>query len=260
LPPVAPVDQEVEILPPPVPQVEAPLPALIDESIPWYAPGFWYDAKLWEGSFELGINSTVGNSEAFSFRTGANLKRTTEQETLAIDVTYAKAMAGTRITQDNALANVTSEWRLGESPWSWVGKFTTEFDEFKAFDVRIVLNSAIGYRFIKTDTTRFAARFGSGFSREIGGPDSKYVPEAVFGVEFERSLSKRQKLFAKVDYLPDWTEFQNFRLQTNAGWEVVIDSEANLSLKLSVIDRYDSTPNGRKPNDLNYSLLLLWKF
>ena len=35
--------------------------------------------------------------------------------------------------------------------------------------------------------------------------------------------------------------------------------DQNLSFKLSVIDRYDSTPDGRKPNDLDYALLLLWK-
>jgi hypothetical protein len=31
-------------------------------------------------------------------------------------------------------------------------------------------------------------------------------------------------------------------------------------LKLSVIDRYDSTPQGARPNDLDYSTLLLWTF
>jgi hypothetical protein len=27
---------------------------------------------------------------------------------------------------------------------------------------------------------------------------------------------------------------------------------------MSVIDRYDSTPEGAHPNDLNYSVLVLW--
>ena len=42
-------------------------------------------------------------------------------------------------------------------------------------------------------------------------------------------------------------------------WEVLLDEVANLSLKLSVSDRYDSTPFGRRPNDVDYGLLLLWK-
>ena len=40
---------------------------------------------------------------------------------------------------------------------------------------------------------------------------------------------------------------------------MLLDEATNMSLKLGIIDRYDSTPNGLKPNDLNYSLMLLWK-
>ena len=31
---------------------------------------------------------------------------------------------------------------------------------------------------------------------------------------------------------------------TNAYWEILLDEETNLSLKLGAVDRYDSTPNG----------------
>jgi len=34
----------------------------------------------------------------------------------------------------------------------------------------------------------------------------------------------------------------------------------NLSLKLSVLDRYDSTPHEAKPNDMDYAATLLWSF
>jgi hypothetical protein len=49
-------------------------------------------------------------------------------------------------------------------------------------------------------------------------------------------------------------------MNSKADWEVVLDEVAHLSLKFSVIDRYDSTPNGKKPNDLDYSTVLLWAF
>jgi hypothetical protein len=32
-----------------------------------------------------------------------------------------------------------------------------------------------------------------------------------------------------------------------------------LSLKTGVVDRYDSTPNGRLPNDITYFVTLMWK-
>jgi hypothetical protein len=32
-----------------------------------------------------------------------------------------------------------------------------------------------------------------------------------------------------------------------------------MSLKLSVIDRHDSTPDGAEPNNLDYAVLLIWR-
>jgi hypothetical protein len=64
----------------------------------------------------------------------------------------------------------------------------------------------------------------------------------------------------KVDYFPDITDFNNYRVISDASWEYLLNSDGNLSLKLSAVDRYDSTPNGRKPNDVNYGVLLLYKF
>ena len=109
-----------------------------------------------------------------------------------------------------------------------------------------------------TDTTQFRPRFGSGVSREFGGVDEEWKPEAVFGFDFTRQISSRQEFKATVDYFPVWGDFADYRLLTDISWELVLDEVNNLSLKVGVIDRYDSTPNGAQPNDVDYSVLLLW--
>ena len=96
------------------------------------------------------------------------------------------------------------------------------------------------------------------FSREIGGPNDGYTPEISSGIEWKHKLSDRQNVFAKVDYFPDVTNFQDFRLNSKAEWEMIVSKTWGLSLKMSVFDRYDSTPEGKRPNDLNYTMLLLW--
>jgi hypothetical protein len=40
----------------------------------------------------------------------------------------------------------------------------------------------------------------------------------------------------------------------------VVNPAWGLSAKLSIVDRYDSTPQSRKPNDLNYAALMMWSF
>jgi len=225
----------------------------------WVLPSYWFNPIDWEGSFEVGINGTEGNAQALSMRFGGDLKRKTELYELASKITYVKATSNGQETQHNALFNSRFDRLLGDSPWTFFLKDSLEYDEFKAFDLRFAANVGLGYQFIDSENTKLKGRYGAGTSREIGGPNDRWVPELVYGADFKRQLTKRQKLELTVDYFPEWGNFNNYRLVTIFGWEVLLDEAHNLNLKLSINDRYDSTPNGRRPNDINYALLLLWK-
>jgi putative salt-induced outer membrane protein YdiY len=233
--------------------------ATAEASESWILPNYWFNTVDWEGGIEVGISGTNGNSESASFRAGMNLKRKAKVHETTFDLTYVNTTANGLETQNNAIQNFGYERSFGETRWSFFAKEFAEYDEFKAFDLRIALNAGIGYKFIDSETTKLQGRYGAGVSHEIGGPNDEWVPELVYGADFKRQLTKRQKLELKVDYFPEWGNFEDYRMVTNLGWEVLLDEEHNLNLKLSINDRYDSTPNGRKPNDINYALLLLWK-
>lgn len=234
-------------------------PEAISEELVGEGAWTWYDPEIWGASFEIGINGTEGNSQTMSFRTAANVNRKTDHSDWKTDLTYAKTNANSVETQNYALFNSGVDWLFADSPWTLFTKTGLQYDEFKAFDLRLAVNAGVGYQVVKSDPLSLLWRFGAGTSREFGGPDDDWVPEGVFGIEFESQITKKQKLTAKTEYFPDWTDFMDYRLVTDFGWVMLIDEEANLSLKLSVTDQYDSTPNGREPNDINYSLLLLWK-
>ncbi len=224
----------------------------------WHQPKYWLGPK-WTGSIELGVNGSEGNSQAFNMRAGANLKRETELYTLGLEASHSRTTSNSLETQNNALGKVKLDRKIGESPWTLFANGSAEYDQFKAFDLRLALHAGVGYKFIKTDATSLIGRVGSGVSHEIGGPDDSYVPEALLGLDFEHQITAKQKLVFKAEYLPEWGDFQNYRLVSDASWECLLDEESNLSLKIGAIDRYDSTPNGRKPNDIDYLLLLMWK-
>ena len=246
----------VEPIPTPAPTIPADVPT---ESF-WYPDGWqtWLFDPAWDAGLELGINATEGNSQAFSFRLGGNVSRKTELWELKTNVIYAKSAANGLETQHNAIFNAGYERQFRDTPWSHFGKLSLEYDEFKAFDLRLAPNAGLAYQFVKTDDLMLKGRFGAGVSHEINGPDDRWVPEAVFGGDFTRQISKRQKFTLTADYFPEWTDFTNYRFVTDMAWNVALDEASKLSLKLSVNDRYDSTPNGRKPNDVIYALLLLW--
>ena len=216
--------------------------------------------KLWEGSCELGFNGSEGNSETLNFRFGMDAKRKTDASILDLDLDYHKKTADSQEAANRLLLDSRYEWLHEDSPWTSFVHQTTEYDEFKAYNVRVTANSGVGYQFVDNDETSLMGRFGSGVSHEIGGPDKSVVPELTWGLDFDHQLTKRQKLKASTEFVPDVTDFTDFRLNTKLSWEVLLDEDWNLSLKTSLLDRYDSTPNGSKPNDLDYSITLLWSF
>ena len=216
--------------------------------------------KLWEGSFELGLDGSEGNTQTFNIQFGMDAKRKTDRDVVTLDLDYRKKTATHLETANRALLDWRYERLYEDSPWTTFVHGTVDYDEFQAFDLRVTADIGLGFQLIDWEKTTLALRVGGGFSHEIGGPDDAYVPELTYGLDFEHRISDRQKLAASADYIPDVTEFTDFRLKTEASWELLIDKEMNLSLKLSVLDRYDSTPHGLRPNDLDYSAMLLWKF
>ncbi|MCM2369309.1 DUF481 domain-containing protein [Aporhodopirellula aestuarii] len=235
-------------------------PPLEQEVVRWYQVPWRWMSKGWENHAEFGLDGSTGNAETLAIQTGLEMKRKTDRYTLALDIDYRQASAQNRTTEDNARLNLDYDRLLGDSNWTTFGKLGMEYDEFKAFDLRLNLNAGLGYYWIRNDNTNLVTRIGAGASREFDSPVDEWTPEAVFGLEADHKLSSRQKLKAKIDYFPTFEDFGDYRVVTDVSWESLIDNSKNLSLRLSVTDRYDSTPQGALANDFYYSALLLYKF
>lgn len=226
----------------------------------WYQPGYWFAALPWDTGLELGINGSSGTSESFSIRAGGYIKRESRFSKLDLSTYHNRTTTGGESTQNNAQLDVRNDWLLDEkSPWTLFGSGNVFYDEFQVFDLQTNANTGIGYRFVHDSDLGLIGRVGAGTSREFGGPDDRWVPESLFGFEYNQQLSPTQKFYTKLDYFPEWDEFGEFRLVADAGWEIELVQPSNLSLKISANDRYDSTPNGAEPHLVNYSVLLLLK-
>lgn len=238
--------------------VQAGAGVSIAQAPKWYHFAYWFGPTPWDIGFELGINGTEGLNEALSFRTGGHLKRETEFWKFDTTLVYNKNSANGVETQNNALLDVRIDRKLGDSRWSLYFLNQELYDEFQAYDLRVSGNTGVGYQLIDWEHLDVIGRFGAGASREFGGPDDSTAFEALFGLEYDHELTKTQRLTAKFDYFPEWEDFNRYRVVTDVGWEIDLDKPGNMSLKFSVIDRYDSTPNGADPNEINYSVLLIW--
>jgi putative salt-induced outer membrane protein YdiY len=148
---------------------------------------------------------------------------------------------------------------LDKSAWTLYVLNQILYDEFQPFDSRVAVNSGVGYKWVDTDDFNLIGRFGAGTSREFGGADDQWKAEALFGLDYEYLISEKQRFTIKVDYFPEWKDFGLYRVVSDAGWEIDLDKPKNMSLRFTVNDRYDSTPNGVSPNLVNYAVLLNWK-
>lgn len=226
----------------------------------WFQPAYWFGPTPWDIGIEFGINGTEGVNSSSSLRVGGHIKRKTEDWKLNSSFVYNRNQNNGVETQNNALLDMRVDRLLEDSPWTLYFINQELYDEFQAFDLRVSINAGVGYQLIDQETFNLIGRFGPGTSREFGASDDFWNKELLFGIDYEHKLSPTQRFTAKVDYYPEWENFNLFRVVTDLGWEIDLDTLKNMSLKFSVVDRYDSTPNGAKANEINYSALLIFGF
>ncbi|WP_417734423.1 DUF481 domain-containing protein [Rosistilla oblonga] len=233
----------------------------IEEEYSWYHyPWVWIPRDGWDSSVEFGLNGSEGNTNSLSYAAGANLARKSDLYNLGVNLNYRKTSSGGIDTQNNARANFDLDRAIAETDFSAFIKSGLEYDEFKAFDARVNVNSGLSYFLAKTDDVTFITRIGAGASQEIGSVDEDWKPEMLFGLDLKQQVNKRNKIYVKADYFPAFADFSDYRVVTDAGWEILLDDSENFSLKLAATNRYDSTPLGLEPQDIDYTATLLYKF
>lgn len=237
----------------------APEPAKPAAPPPPLAPTSFLEG--WTGSVELGLNGSEGNKSRINLRGGVSGARKTEETETTLSFVYSYSREEGVNTKNKAQVDARNDWILGkDSPWRVYALGRLEYDEFQDWDVRLSGFSGVGYQLIKSDRTSLIGRVGLGGSREIGGQDNRIHPELDLGFDLEHKLTERQKFTLSIDYYPDLLRITDYRVVGKAAYEILLDPESQLTLKLGVEDRYDSTPEGAKRSDLDYFAILMFKF
>jgi putative salt-induced outer membrane protein YdiY len=220
--------------------------------------------KIWSGGGEIGTNGASGNTDLFAFRAGLNAKRKTTDNLLVADFLYTYANLNSVLTQNQALFNARDEILFAGTPWSLFASTNIEYDELRAYRIRVGIYGGVGYQVIDNDTTNWRLRAGAGAVREIAGyargPASRWVPELVFGTDYSYKFDDRQSFEFTLDYYPRVDDFSRFRLRARAAYQIILDKENGIALRLGAQDRYDSDPGPARRNDLTYFATLGFKF
>lgn len=215
----------------------------------------------WDFSVEAGLNGSTGNTERVSFRGGLGGERKTEEMETRLGFVYQYAQDDGVATEHRAALDGRNDWLFPESPWRWFAQARFEYDQFQDWNTRLSGFTGPGYELVKNDTTLILLRAGLGGNYRWGGDDKGFTPEALAGIDIEHQISERQKIFFTGEVYPNLEDGGEFRALARGGWEILVDPEMDMTLKLGFEDRYDSNPGpGTKENDLDYFLALVFKF
>ncbi|TVQ62421.1 MAG: DUF481 domain-containing protein [Phycisphaerales bacterium] len=216
----------------------------------------------WTGSFEGGLTGSEGNTDTLNFRFSVSVERITDYMETRANAFYTRGEEDGEVTRDRAELFVRNDWLFKDSPWGFFAQSRLEYDKFQDWDLRLALFAGPTYTFINNDRTLLRGRAGAGATFNIGADDEDdVVPEGLLGVDFRHQLTERQSIFLSTEYLPSFSDFGEFRLNTDAGYEILVDPEVNLFLKLGANHRYNSNAGaGNDKNDLDYYLTVGFRF
>jgi putative salt-induced outer membrane protein YdiY len=219
---------------------------------------FW---EGWKGNVELGLNGANGNSENFAARAGFGLKRETEKMLTTLGFSYNYGTSDGDKNTDRGRLDARNDWKLAPTPWRLFVQGSVEYDQFQDWDWRTSLFGGVGYELVKTDRHTLVLKGGLGIVKEFGGSDNRLRPEGLAGFDYEFKIKDGHRLFVNFDSYWNLLEIPQYRLLTQAGYEILLDAGTGMALKLGLEDRYQSNPGAdKKKNDLLYFATIVWNF
>jgi putative salt-induced outer membrane protein YdiY len=214
----------------------------------------------WRGQLSFGITGTGGNSDLLEFRTTGKATRTLpKREILALNWTY-------RLTEDEGDRRINrfnftgrQDWLVPDEPWTFFLRNSVELNEFKHWDARVQLGAGLGWRFIETERTALTGRLGAAGTRDIGG-ETRIRPEAIVSLDFHHDLSDRHRLTAQIEAFPALDGDGEYRVNSEVAWDILLDPDSKISLRLGAEDRYDSDAGDADHHDYSYFATLVIDF
>ena len=237
------------------PEVSAIVPE-VAQLTPWLSALHDRNVQL-----EFGVNGARGNSDTADVRLAAKAGRETDARRWAFDTAYFYATTDGDATRNDLTLGLTNDWLYKDSPWFVFAQGRADLDDFQDWDHRVNGAAGVGYELIETDTLTARLRAGIGAVREFGSDDSTWRPEGSFGGELNWAPKKNHTLAAAVTAFPSLDDVGEVRVRASADWTLKIDQADGMSLKLGVVDEYDSLAGGTtKKNDLKYYAALVIDF
>jgi hypothetical protein len=211
------------------------------------------------GGIDFGLSGSEGNTDTLKVRAGFDFWYDSPADVLILNALYILNRADDGTIEHKAFLLSRNELPVFDS-LAWYAQGQLEYDEFRVVDFRWGGHHGLSYLAHQDGAQTVKVRAGAGLMRETGGPQNDWFPEGQLGADYEYRLTARTRFSLTGDYYPDLENFNHYRVRVRAAFDILIDPDLNMWLRLGAFDRYDSRAFGAKRNDLDYFMTLLFRF
>jgi putative salt-induced outer membrane protein YdiY len=209
----------------------------------------WSAQAGWESSMNAGANLTRGNSETSGYNAGWAAKHTNRVDQLSLELDGAYGKSAGETTTENVSASADYRKALKDSIYGYLNA-SFLYDRIAQVDTRLVVGPGLGITLVDRGGWVLGMEVGVAYITESLGTDAPETDDIALRVAqyCTCTLSPTATVWQKLEYIPLFARFDDYLLNVEIGIESLVAGD--LSLRIVVSDRYDSTPATAEKNDL----------
>jgi putative salt-induced outer membrane protein YdiY len=200
--------------------------------------------SLWNQNARLGFGYQESQKTTADLSISYHADQTIEEHQTSIDVSYRFSESEDERTANRLTTILGNKWFQSNSRWDIFTNLQYDWAEYQSWDQRLLGDVGVEfelYKQTKGDSSFIVStRVGSGFRKEFNSDDDDVIPEGLLGLNIRWSISERQKFTADSTWYPDYEDASNYRLVSNAAWNIKLHMENDLSFSVGVHHEFNS--------------------
>lgn len=219
--------------------------------------------RSWQGEFSFGFNKSSGNTEDSELSMRLYADRKMDYGEIAVKGGIYYSQADGRMDAQKYYSLASYAYRFREGKWYSIYRIEGDHDRFASIDYRVTPSVGIGYWFIDQPDRRGMVESGIGLEhtkfkdKDKVNKDNEVIltPRAFF----EKQLFGGSRISQDIYLYPSLESMDDYRVRSETS--VISPLSEKLSIRLSLIEEYDSNPaEDKKNNDIRFISSLVYSF
>lgn len=212
----------------------------------------------WRRSLSLGIGTAQGNSETLRIDGSASATKETELNYYFLKAAGRYGESDRDKDTENATGEAKYQRKLTERTYA-ATEANVFHDQIAEVSYRARGSLSLGRHLVWTDRTVLSLEAGPGYVAEKKGGETEGFLAGRVAQHLEFLVTPSLQVWQTLEFIPSLEDSRVYFANAEAGLETVL--VANLNLRFTLENRYDSNPaEGKKNNDLLTTTALSWSF